>query len=189
MYLKQWLLPRCVSLNHLQELLYLGWGCGILDTGIFLIPHAQHSRHSISQEFWAWGIRNTLVHCTKHTFTHSYTPRGNLSSPVHLKVCFKEVGGNRSTQRIPREHTKFHTDSNLSAESGIHCTTMPLHLQFSSINSPVVNNLVIHWTCTWKIELMQSATVDRRLVPIIFPALGLKDVKTVNDLKLSLNCF
>lgn len=37
-----------------------------------------------------------LVHV--HTFSHSFTHKGNLSQPVHLMACFWEVGEHHMSQ-------------------------------------------------------------------------------------------
>lgn len=67
------------------------------------------------------GSSTSTMHA--HAFIHAFTPRVNLSYPVHLPICFWEAGGNQQAQKKPPwtrgEHIKLHTGSKES--SGASC--------------------------------------------------------------------
>lgn len=53
-----------------------------------------------------------------HGITHSFTPRGNTFSPVHLLACIWEGGGKWRTQRKPEIPYKPQNQEEFKRDTG-----------------------------------------------------------------------
>lgn len=74
----------------------------------------------------AW---QSIAGCPAETFTHSFTARSNLKSPIHLSGNFWEAGGDQTTQRKEQATGEFLNAMILYLTTGIGPIIMGFTLQ------------------------------------------------------------